>query len=188
VNRLSESEIIEGMRRNDSGVLKYIYVTGYGSVQHMVLNNSGTQDDAKDIFQEALIIAFKNIRKNDNFTLKCTFKTYIYSIARLLWLKHLRTARKILNKEDFEYVEFEEPKPFTDEDLAYTLYQKAFLTLPEDCRKILKLSNEGKSQKEIAEILGYKSDNYISKRKHFCKEYLIRTIKENPDFHSVEFN
>lgn len=187
MNRLSEAEIIEGMRNHNNSVLKYIYVAGYEPVQHMVMNNSGTQDDAKDIFQEAMIIALKNIRSDKKFSLKCSFKTYLYSIARLLWLKHLRITRKMLKKEVYDYIDFEDPKPFTDEDMEYALYQKAFMELPDDCRKILKLSNEGKSQKEIASLLGYKSDNYISKRKHFCKEYLIKKIKGNPDFHSEGF-
>jgi len=41
-------------------------------------------------------------------------------------------------------------------------------------------------QKEIAEKLGFKSENYIWKRKHFCKDYLIRKIKEHPDFQEDE--
>ena len=154
----------------------------------MISNNSGTLEDAKDMFQEAMIVAFRNIKNNDQFTIKSSFQTYIYSIARLLWLKHLRISRQTMkNFNDYqEFIEFEEPDPFTPTDFKYSLYQRTFLELPEDCQKILKLFLDGVSQKEIANQLGYKSENYISKRKHFCKEYLIKKIKENPDYQPHE--
>jgi RNA polymerase sigma factor (sigma-70 family) len=184
LNRLSPVEIIEGLRKRDSRVLKYIYKTCLEPVQHMILNNNGTQEDAKDIFQEAIIIAFRNVMEDNQFGLKSSFQTYIYSIARLLWLKHLRISRKNMKNfnENHEYIDFVEPQPFTSADLKYSLYQKTFLELPDDCQKILKLFLDGVPQKEIANLLGYKSENYISKRKHFCKEYLIKKIKENPDY------
>jgi len=169
-------------------VLRYIYRSCYEPVRHMVTNNSGTEEDANDIFQEALIISFRNINNDSRFEIKCSFQTYIYSIARLLWLKHLRIKRSKMKKfnENQEFIEFEEPQPFTKTDLKYSVYQKCFLELPEDCQKILRLTIDGVPQKEIAEKLGFKSENYIWKRKHFCKDYLIRKIKEHPDFQEDE--
>ena len=184
MNRFSTIEIIEGLRKRDSRVLKYIYKTCYDPVEHMISNNSGTQEDAKDIFQEAMIVAFRNIKEDSHFKLQSSFQTYIYSVARLLWLKHLRISRKNMKNlnENHVYIDFEEPEPFANVDFKYLLYQKTFLELPEDCQKILKLFLDGVTQKEIANLLGFKSENYISKRKHFCKEYLIKKIKENPDY------
>ncbi len=55
--------------------------------------------------------------------------------------------------------------------------------MPEDCQKIIKMTAEGVLAKDIAIKLGVKSDNYIRKRRHFCKEFLIQKIKEDPRFH-----
>jgi RNA polymerase sigma factor (sigma-70 family) len=186
VSRLSQSELIEGLRKRDDKVLRYIYKADFLSVRNMIMSNKGTEDDAKDIFQESLIITFRKFRENENFTVHCSIHTYIYSVARNLWLKHLRISRDNLKNfsENHDYIEFEEPEPVSAEELRLALYQKVFLELPPDCQKIMKLSMDGVSQKDIANILGYKSENYISKRKHFCKEYLIKKIKENPEFHS----
>ncbi|HYW94100.1 MAG TPA: sigma-70 family RNA polymerase sigma factor [Bacteroidales bacterium] len=184
MNRYSVTEIIDGIRRRDNRVLRYVYKAHFPAIAKLVLTNSGTEEDAKDVFQEALIVVFRNIREKSDFELKSGFQTYIYSICRLLWLKHLRDRKnqdKNL-KENHTYIEFEEPEPFREEDNRYSLYQKAFLKIPPDCQKILKMSVDGVSQKEIAETLGFKSDNYIKKRKHFCKEYLIGKIKEDPEF------
>lgn len=183
MSRYSQEEIIDGLRRRDNRILKYIYKQHYAAILNLILTNSGSEDDAKDIFQEALIIAFKNIREKKEFKLESNFQTYIYSIARLLWLKNLRNkSDENTLKEHHPFIEFEEPKPFNEEDIRLAVYQKAFSKIPDDCQQILTMSNEGVSQKDIAEKLGFKSDNYIKKRKHYCKEYLISKIKEDPEF------
>jgi len=183
VKRYSPEEIIDGLRRRDNRILSYIYKNSFPPVLKLVLSNSGTEEDAKDIFQEAIIVAFRNIRENKEFKLESSFQTYLYSIARLLWLKQLREKRsRNTITEKHTFIEFEEPKPFDEEDLKYSLYQRAFKKLPPDCQQILKMSIDGVSQKQIAKKLGLKSENYIKKRKHYCKEYLIGKIKEDPDY------
>lgn len=183
MSRFSQEEIIDGLRRRDNRILNYIYKHYYTPVFHLVLTNKGTEEDARDIFQEAIVVAFKNVRAKKKFKLESNFQTYIYSIARLLWLKNLRN-RNIEDKfrTNHSFIEFEDPKPFNEEDLREALYQRAFGKLPSDCQEILRLSNEGLSQEGIAEKLGFKSQNYISKRKYYCKEYLIKKIKEDPEF------
>ena len=57
-------------------------------VQTFILNNSGTSDDAKDIFQEAMIVLYEKVRSG-SFELNCQIKTYVYSVCRRLWLKRL---------------------------------------------------------------------------------------------------
>lgn len=183
MSRYSHEEIIDGLRRRDNRILKFIYMHYYPAILKLILSNNGNEDDAKDIFQEALIVAFKNIREKADFKLESNFQTYLYSIARLLWLKSLRNKSEEKElKVNQTFIEFEDPKPFNDEDLRYSVYQKAFNQLPKDCQQIIRMTNDGLPQKEIADKLGFKSDNYIKKRKHYCKEYLIARIKEDPDF------
>jgi RNA polymerase sigma factor (sigma-70 family) len=184
VGRFTIEQIIKGVRRRDNSVLQYIYKSYYPLVLRFVLFNKGTEQDAKDTFQETIIVLFKNIREDPNLTIDCTFQTYIYSIARLLWFKHLKSLKdsdEVRLIESHAHIVFEEPKPFTEEDIEYAIFQKAFLQLPPDCQQIIKMSIDGFSQKDICQKMGLMSENYISKRKHYCKEYLIRIIKENKD-------
>jgi len=186
VNRFSPNDLLKGIRKRDSTIINYIYNKYYQSVLHFVMNNSGTSEDAKDTFQEAMIVVFENIRKDKDFKLESNLQTYIFSVARIIWIKHLNRTKNKTSEltESHEYIDFIEPQPFKEHDFKYALYQRVFLELPEDCQRIMKMANEGLSPKEIALKMGFKSENYISKRKHFCKEYLIKLIRENPDFHS----
>jgi len=189
VKRLSDEEIIAGLRKRDNRVLQYIYKNSYNPVKQLIMNNAGSDNDAEDIFQEALIIIFKKLRDESEFELTSSFNTYMYSISRLLWLKRLRNIKKIeidpLNRDMEERIEFEEPLPVQDKDLRMAIYQRTLLKIPEDCQKILRLTAQDITSKEIARQLGFRSEGYVRKRRHFCKEYLVNKIKEDPDYQSM---
>ena len=179
----SVEEIIAGIRSRDNSVLQFVYKEYYPTVHHFIITNNGNADDAKDIFQECIIVIYRKLKDEDHFFLNSSFKTFIYSIARHLWLKHLRTLKYEGQKinDHHKYIELkEEPFKIENEDLRMSLYQKYIRQLPEDCQKILSLTARDVPQKEIASQLGFSSENYIKKRKHYCKEFLISKIKEDP--------
>ena len=59
--------------------------------------------------------------------------------------------------------------------------QQYFARLGKDCREILTLFYNEMSFREIALKLGKASEEYVRKRKHDCKEHLIRMIKADPE-------
>ena len=189
MKRLTDEEIIAGLRKRDNSVLQYIYKNTFNAVKQLIVHNAGTDSDAEDIFQEALIIIFKKLREDSKFELTSSFTTYIYSIARLLWLKHLKQIKKIeidpLNRDMEERIEFEEPLPVEDKDLRMAIYQRMLQQIPEDCQKILRLTAEDVNSKEIANKLGFRSEGYVRKRRHFCKEYLVNKIKEDAEYQAM---
>ena len=189
MKRLTDEEILTGLRKRDNRVLQFIYKNSFNPVKQLVIHNAGSDSDAEDIFQDALIIIFKKLKEETDFKLTAAFNTYIYSIARLLWLKHLRKIKKIeidpLNRDMEERIEFEEPTPVEDKDLRMAIYQRTLLKIPEDCQKILRLTAQDITSAEIARQLGFRSEGYVRKRRHFCKEYLINKIKEDPDYQSM---
>lgn len=189
MSEFSVAEIIEGIRTRDNTVLQFIYKKYYPTVHHFILSNQGSSDDAQDIFQESVIVIYRKIKDEEHFMVSSSFKTFLYSVSRHLWLKQLRAKRyeeKKINDQQ-RYVELkEEPFRIENEDLRMSLYQKHFKNLPVDCQKILKLSVNNISQKEIADNLGFSSENYIKKRKHYCKEYLIKSIKADPLFRDLQ--
>ena len=189
MKKLSDEEIVAGLRKRDNRVLQYIYKNTFNPVKQLVLNNAGSDNDAEDIFQEALIIVFKKLKEDQKFELTSAFTTYIYSISRLLWLKHLRNIKKIeidpLNRDLEEKIEFEPPSPVQDKDLRMAIYQRTLLQIPEDCQNILRLTAQDLTSSEIARQLGFRSEGYVRKRRHFCKEYLINKIKEDADYQAM---
>jgi hypothetical protein len=90
-----------------------------------------------------------------------------------------------LSREMEEYIEFEEPPPVQDKDLRMAVYQRNLKLIPEDCQKILVLTAESMNAKAIAEKLGFRSDVYVRKRRHFCKEFLVNRIKEDKEYQEM---
>lgn len=189
MKKLLDEEIVAGLRKRDNRVLEYIYKNTFNPVKQLILNNAGSENDAEDIFQEALIIIFKKLKEDQKFVLTSAFTTYIYSISRLLWLKHLRNIKKIeidpLNRDLEEKIEFEPPSPVQDKDLRLAIYQRTLLQIPADCQNILRLTAQDLTSSEIARQLGFRSEGYVRKRRHFCKEYLIDKIKEDSDYQAM---
>ena len=72
-----------------------------------------------------------------------------------------------------------------DKDLRQAIYQRTLMKIPEDCQRILRLTAQDISSKEIARQLGFRSESYVRKRRHFCKEYLVNKIKEDPDYRAM---
>lgn len=64
----------------------------------------------------------------------------------------------------------------------YRLYQKHFQLLGSDCQKLLQLFFDKVPLKQIAQIMGYKSEKYAKKRKYRCKEYLVTSIKQDLNY------
>lgn len=190
MKKFSDEDIIRGLRKRDNEIIQFIYIENFGKVNNMIVSNKGSDDDAEDVFQESLIILFKRLRDEPDFKLDTsTFSTYIYSVCRLMWLKKLRENNKLevteLKREMEEFIEFEEPPPVQDKDLRMAVYQRNLVLIPEDCQKILVLTGKDISAKEIAEKLGFRSDAYVRKRRHFCKEFLVNRIKEDKEYQEL---
>src|ERR1700733_10804519 len=84
----TDSEVILGILNNSESVLKRLYLAYFPMVLQLIINNNGDGDEAKDVYQEAIIILYNKVKTGD-FELSSKLKTYIYSICRRLWLKRL---------------------------------------------------------------------------------------------------
>lgn len=162
-------------------ILEFIYKKYYKEIRYHIFCNSGCEDDAKDIFQEALIIIYRRVKEND-LMLTCSFNTFLFAVCNRLWLKQLKKrnpGNEIINDMGSESVDNDFMNIF-EESTRNSLFQKHFEKLEKDCKRILTLFLKNLSVKEIAEQMGYKSEGYAKKRKYLCKEYLVNNIKNDP--------
>ena|ERR1035437_1159297 len=182
-------DLLNGILRNDTIILQFIYKNFYSKINFFIKKNSGDDDDANDVFQEAIIIIFRKLKANE-LVLDCTFETYLYSVCRFLWLKQLdkRKVEKEKIKDNHEYNEdlYDDGlEKVADLNERYKLYQKHFTNLGKDCQKVLQLYFDKVPLKNIAQIMGFKSEKYAKKRKFKCKEYLIKSIKQDLEYNKI---
>lgn len=180
----SDRAIVEGLKLNSDYIIKHVYQEYFPTIKYLIKKNTGNDEDAEDIFQESLIVVLKNIQKDD-FYLSCSFLTYFYSISRNLWMQKLKQKRKGTTSFDliekfFNIPESSSRESAEAEQMKYRIYREHFNAMEKDCQRILLLSLQKFSSKDIAETMGYGSENYAKTKKYNCKERLKKSIMSDP--------
>ena len=89
----NDIKILADIKQGSENAFIELYNQNYPQVERLILKNSGTIDDAKDIFQDTIHVLLVKIR-SDNFELSASINTYIYGISKNLWLKRLRDVSR----------------------------------------------------------------------------------------------
>ena len=173
----SEKVLLQGLARNDKKAVETIYKENYTTIQSLIINNNGSVDDAKDIFQEAMIVLYEKARSG-SFELSCQIKTYLYSVARRLWLKRLQQASRYSG--DIGHAEAVVPveddiEEHTRRDQEFEMMNNAISSLGEPCKSLLEAFYlQKKNMQEIATDFGYTNAENAKTQKYKC---LIRLKK-----------
>lgn len=174
---------IEALLHNETQVVGEIYRRFAPKVKYYVLQNSGSADDAADIFQESLVDIYNQARYKD-LQLTCPFEAFLLMVCKRKWLNELKKrGRQGVTKELDEQFNVGEDS-FRDAEKTWADNEKARLfktmlgQMGERCQEIIRLSLTDKPQEEIAAKLGV-TYGYLRKKKSECMASLISAIKDN---------
>ncbi|MEX0986219.1 MAG: sigma-70 family RNA polymerase sigma factor [Bacteroidales bacterium] len=179
----NDNDIIEGIASHDNSTLTHVYEEMYPYVEAYVVHHGGTEDHARDIFQEAMIIVYKKITEG-NFTLKCKFNTYLYAVCKRLWIQDRKKHYLRINllKEMPSVFDSETDYSKMTVDETRELFDKHFNNLSPDCQQILKMYFNGLSLEEIRVAMGINTAHHTSDKKYRCRKTLIERIQADPTF------
>jgi RNA polymerase sigma factor (sigma-70 family) len=172
-----EKALLEGLANHDPNAIEKIYRENYSTIQGFVVKNSGYPDDARDIFQEAMIVLFEK-SKLDSFELTCQIKTFLFSVCRRLWLKKLQRESRYypsmeLVQETVAVEDEIEVHEKRDEDIM--IMESALSKIGEPCKSLLEAFYiQKKSMPEIAALFAYTNADNAKNQKYKC---LIRLKK-----------
>lgn len=179
----TDLQFIEGLKHNNDAVLRALYKKYYNLVLKYVVNNSGNSESAADIYQETLIVLYENVQKT-SFELNCQLQTYIFSIAKRLWLKQLRK-----NGNTFRFKDDEEDEVVDVTDEITDHFKKesdidkmnaSLEDLGEPCKTILKDFYVYKlNMDQISEKFGYTNSDNAKTQKYKCLQRLKRSFFED---------
>lgn len=159
--------------------LRYIYKIHYMLAERHILKNSGTVEEAADIFQDAIIILYNQIRAK-KFRNDASIKTYLYVIVKNRWIRELKK-----NPHQFSGIEsidnyvapngLEHAKTPEHSELLHQLLEE----LNDECRKVLvDYYYKNQSMQEIKEGFGLSSEQAAKNKKYRCLQYLIKLCKK----------
>jgi DNA-directed RNA polymerase specialized sigma24 family protein len=152
------------------------YESAFPSVASFVSQMNGTFQDAKDIFQDALVIFFEK-SEDPEFKINTAPERYILGISKHLWIKKFKADLKTIS--------------LTAMELSISIPADFFPT-PHSRRLLRFLENSGKkcmdllrgfyyekqTMKDIAKTLGYSNEHSATVQKYKCLEKIRDSIKE----------
>jgi RNA polymerase sigma factor (sigma-70 family) len=172
-----EQLLLQGLAANDKKAVETIYRENYSTIQSFIVKNNGYPDDARDIFQEAMIVLYEKVTSG-SFELTCQIRTYLYSVCRRLWLKRLQQMQRYNPSAESvdEVVSVEEELDVHEKRNAdLILMENALNKIGEPCKSLLEAYYlQKKSMPEIAEFFGYTNADNAKTQKYKC---LVRLKK-----------
>ena len=184
MDKFTIGDFVRDLNNNSRKLFEFIYKTYYPSVRAFIIKNKGNEQDAKDVFQEGIMAVIKNVEEK-NADLESPLISYLFSICRYIWQRNYNVQKnKVLNEENIsaKYSMEDDDYSLVNESIEAGIYQSNFKKLGKKCRDLLKLSLERVNAKDIARMLGFKSEGFVFKRKHQCKEQLMKLIKNDPKY------
>ena len=181
-------DIIKAIRTgNNTFVLNHLYKEILPRIKKMILKNSGTEDDAKDIFQDTVLIFYNQVKLNKYYEDK-DIGGFMYTVARNLWINKAKRSNKFVQINDTEI--WEDSEAGALEDLIskekQVAIEEVMNQIGEECKKLLKFSiYEKLSLKEIAGKMGYSSEGVAKTYNYRCKQKLVNLVKDNPNIISL---
>ncbi|GAA0877409.1 hypothetical protein GCM10009119_03770 [Algoriphagus jejuensis] len=176
----TQEKLTEAICRNDENVLKWLYQENFPKIRQMILANSGGVEQAKDIYQEAFLSFWTNI-KTGKFRPEngSALSGYLYQISKHKWLDTLRsnTYKRTVYQETFPDQIDDEPE---DRESTHLRIEDAFAELGDNCRELLtRFYYQKESINSLAGYFGW-TEATTKNNKYRCMEKLRSSLtKEN---------
>jgi RNA polymerase sigma factor (sigma-70 family) len=182
-----DQQFIEALLQGDHAGISEIYRRFAGEVRRFVLKNSGSEDDARDMMQEALMIITRQAREKA-LALSCPFGAYLFLVVRGKWLNELRKRKReavtIVEEDGYTYErqDIAQADNLLLQEEREQLFWEKFKLLGERCQKLLRLSWSGShNMEQVASLLGV-TYGYARKKKTECIDRLMFLIKTSREF------
>lgn len=186
IRNLSDQELVANLKSGEQmeQTIKAIYRNYFEGLCWYIMNNSGSRQDAEDIFQEVVVSFIELVQKN-KFRGDSTVKTFLFSLNRNTWLNELKRRGRALAREE----KFEKAQDRTELDASHQIADREgkeevarlVAELGETCRKILVLFYyENLTMKEILEATQYENEQVVRNKKYKCLKQLEQMINEKP--------
>ena len=174
-------DFLAAIRERNNEVIQKIYDLHYHKVSHYVHQNHGSEVDAKNVFDKAIYQISARLDRDD-FQIHTSFEAFLFTACKNLWRRELNKQARRRGK--FETVKelYYEQKQFvqsTMEQERWELFREKLNEISTNCKRVLELSFDQASGKDIMEELDYKSESTARQRIFKCRQKLISLVKKD---------
>ena len=176
-------EIVEAIRNGQNSLaLHYLYESALPHIIKYISQNSGDEDEAKDIFQDAVVALFTTI-KLGKFDEEKDPRAFLYHVARNLWINRIKKRNRQFDISKMQpQVSEESPLSVVITSEKQEAIEKLMELAGTKCKELLKYSlYDDMSMKEIAAIMGFSGENVAKSTHYRCKQKLIELVQNDQD-------
>lgn len=182
--KVTESNIPELIKiGRDKEAIQCLYKHVLPNVKKYVRNNSGSNEDAFDIFQDALLAFYQNVME-DKFDVQYKVYGYVYKLCVYRWINKAQRER-LQFKEELPDVAIEEPKTWFSENEPKdeeALLRNLFSTIGEKCLELLNYTiYKGMLLEDVMLRMNFQSAAAVRMQHMRCKEKLAIEIEKRPE-------
>jgi len=186
MRQLSDDDLVKKLKSNhypdNDEAMNFLYSKMYKKITSYIQKNSGSDQDADDIFQDSLIALYKSAKMN-RLDEVSNIQGYFYSICRNLWLKALKKNQrttKLTDEYDTLAEDAAQVNTLVSEEKS-SLLDRLLKSLGEGCRNVLiYYYYERRKMKEIMTLMNFSSEQVAKNKKSSCMKKLKEVVSANP--------
>ncbi len=182
----TDQKYIDALINHDQRLVSEIYERFAPGMRAFLLSKGCNEEDAGDIFQEALIDIYK-LANNKDFILTCPFEAFLLLVCKRKFFNQTKktSLTVVTNGEDDAYTNIA-----GDANTAATLLadqvgiEQLIMTVLDqmgNCKEVILKSLLKKPQEEVAKELGM-TYAYYRKRKSNCMSELASLVQNHPTY------
>jgi RNA polymerase sigma factor (sigma-70 family) len=172
-------KVIDGILSGNQKIFNDLYEYEFPKVVNLIKRYSGNIENAKDVFQDAVIILIEKVYSN-TLDLTCSIETYLFSICKYLWMNQLRQKERVVQMNKFldkEHFTNDFSICFYSTPDIYENVNSEINKLGDPCQQLLECYYyKQMSWEEIATKLGYASAASARNQKYKCLERIRSKI------------
>ena len=165
--RINDDEVINDIREGRNISKNYFYANNIDFFINFVKMHGGNAEDAKDCFQDAMVIMIENIRVG-RFEHSSSLSTYVTGIAKNIFFKKISRQKEFTVGETFWEPLIDDTEILSESEIQkkVSIARECYEALTESARMIINMIFIQRiSQKLVADKLGLKNEDTVKTRK-----------------------
>lgn len=177
-----EKQVIDRIRSGDTKMLSKVY-EDYREEFFLWLTRyfNCSSDEAKDVYQNAILVFYENIMMGKLTEMTSTVKTYLFAVGKYKMMEQKKQSYKFSGEEQIPHLQPEEAglEDLQKGEKYLKMVEKCLHLLGDPCRTLLELYYYQRlSMAEITISMDYKNADTTKNLKYKCIQRLKKMFDE----------
>ena len=176
----TDAQLIAAIKQGNDSALGILYSRYLRMIIKYMLDNNGSEEEAKEYLQDALVILWEKVMNNE-FEIKAKISTFLYAVIKNRWISELARRKKFTNFDNLnpDTTATASVESEIQENETTEIVKKCMAQLDPLCRKILTYYYyDQKSMAQISRLTGLANENVAKTKKYQCKKALEELVRK----------